>query len=117
MSNYSQDRLENKILQTIGLLIVQGEIKNPRISTLVSPTSVSLSHDNSACTVYISSFLPENKTLESIEGLNQSKGFIQKKIASILKTKNTPKLHFVLDTSEKEKEEIDKLLDKIKTDD
>ena len=116
MSSYSQGRLESKIIQGIGLLIVQREIKNPKISTFVSPTRVSLAPDNSTCTVYISSILPEDKTMESIEGLNQSRGFIQKKLASILKTKNTPKLNFVLDESEKHREEIDRILEKIKDD-
>ncbi|HAL18379.1 MAG TPA: 30S ribosome-binding factor RbfA [Spirochaetaceae bacterium] len=116
MSSYSQGRLESKIMQGIGLLIVQREIKNPKISSFVSPTRVSLAPDNSVCTVYISSILPEDKTLESIEGLNQSKGFIQKKLASVLKTKNTPKLNFVLDESEKHREEIDRILEKIKDD-
>ncbi len=116
MSSYSQGRLESRILQSIGLLIVQREIKNPKISTLVSPTRVSLSPDNSTCTVYISSILDEAKTMESIEGLNQSRGFIQKKIGAIIKTKKTPKLNFVPDESEKQREEIDKLLEKIKTD-
>ena len=47
MSEFSQERLEAKIMEGISSLIVSGQIKNHNLSTLVSVTRIDLSPDNS----------------------------------------------------------------------
>lgn len=116
MSTYSQERLEEKILKAISLMIVQKEIKNRKVSSLVSPVSVRLAKDNSNAIVYVSGYGDEKILLESIEGLNESHSFIQSKLSEFLKTKNTPVLEFRKDEMADNKEKIDKLLEKISTD-
>ena len=65
MSEYSQERLENKILETISSLIVKGSIKNHNLNTLVSITRVELSPDNSSAKVYVS-YIYDNGVLEKL---------------------------------------------------
>lgn len=113
MSEFSQERLEKRISETISSLIVLGEIKNHNLSSLVSVTRVSLSPDNSQAKVYIS-YLFDNSTLEnSVKALNQASGFIQSRLARILKTKKTPVLTFIKDNSYIEGDKINRLIDEV----
>ena len=114
MAGYSQQRLEEKIIKAISLMIVQKEIKNSKISSLVSVSHVQLSSDNSYATVYITGINDDEYLKNSIIGLNESKSFIQSKLGSFLKTKNTPKLSFKKDESIEISEKMDKLFEEIK---
>ena len=113
MGTYSQNRLEEKILKAISLLIVQKEIKNRKVSSLISPVTVVLSKDNSNATVYVSGYGDEKVLLYSINGLNESRSFIQSKLADFLKTKNTPILTFKKDEWSENAEKVEEILNKI----
>ena len=63
MSEFSQPRLESRIIEGVSSLIVSGAIKNHNLSTLVSVTGVDLSPDNSQAKVYIS-YIKDDQTLE-----------------------------------------------------
>ena len=47
----------------------------------------------------------------SVRALNSAKGFIQHRIADVLRTKNTPVLEFLRDDSYREAERINRLID------
>ena len=116
MSEFSQERLEAKIMEGISSLIVSGQIKNHNLSTLVSVTRIDLSPDNSCAKVHVS-YLADNSTLEkSVKALNQASGFIQARIAKFLKTKKTPVLTFVKDSSYIEGEKLNRLIDELNKD-
>ena len=117
MSEYSQERLENKILETISSLIVKGAIKNHNLSTLVSITRVELSPDNSSAKVYVS-YIYDNSVLEkAVKALQGACYFIQFKLAAVTKTKNTPVLKFIKDNSYIEGERINRLIDEVVSND
>ncbi|MBQ0070971.1 MAG: 30S ribosome-binding factor RbfA [Spirochaetales bacterium] len=113
MSEFSQERLESKILETISSLIVTGAIKNHNLSTLTSITRVELAPDNSLAKVFVSYLYDNNQLEKSVRALNQASGFIQARLARVLKTKNTPVLTFVKDNSYIEGERINKLIDEV----
>ena len=110
MSEFSQSRLESKLMESISSLIVSGAIKNPHLSVFTSVTRVELSPDNTAARIYVSS-MPEERIDASVRALNSAKGFIQPRIADVLRTKNTPVLEFVRDDSYREAERINRLID------
>ncbi len=113
MSEFSQERLESKILETVSSLIVTGAIKNHNLSTLVSLTRISLSPDNSQAKIYVS-YIADNSTLEkSVLALNQASSFIQSRLAKVLRTKKTPVLTFIKDSSYIEGEKINRLIDSL----
>lgn len=117
MSDYIHQRLENRIQEAISTMIVTREIKHHGLSPFVSVSEVSLSKDKAYATVWVSSF-EEDKTLEqSVEALQSAAGFIQKRLAAILKTRNTPKLRFKVDTSLKEAMAMNELIDSLHTSD
>lgn len=112
MSEYSQARLESKILETVSSLIVSGAIKNHNLSTLTSVTRVTLAPDNTEAKVYVSSLFDDANLDKSVHALNKAAGFIQSRLANVLKTKNTPVLTFWKDNSYIEGERINNLIDK-----
>jgi len=115
MSEYSQNRNETRIVQAVNTLIVSGEIKNPKLNKFASISDITLSKDNAYATLYVSC-LSDDGTLESsVKALQSAAGFIQAKLANVLKTKNTPKLTFVADTTSRNAQRMDELLESLKT--
>lgn len=116
MSEWASKRIEAKIAEAIGTLIVTGEIKNAKLSTLSSVSRVDLSADNAYAVIYISSPLDEETLHESVEALSRASAFIQKRLGSFLKIRNTPKLRFKADTSLTEGQRINALIDQLNID-
>ena len=116
MSEYIQKRMEAKLTEAISTLIVKGEVKNPNVSTLCSVSRVELSVDNSYALVFISSVLDDESLQKSVEGLQSASGFIQKRVGSFLKTRNTPVLKFKADTSLRDGQKINALIDSLVND-
>ncbi len=113
MSEFSQERLESRIMETISSLIVLGDIKNHNLSTLVSITRVDLSLDNSQAKIHVS-YIADNSVLDkSVLALNQASGYIQSRLAKVLKTKKTPVLTFVKDDSYIEGDKLNRLIDEV----
>lgn len=112
MGDYAQNRLESRLIQVINTLIVQGEIKNPKLSRFASISEVSLSKDNAYATAYVSC-LEDNLLDNSVKALQSAAGFIQAKVGSVLKTKNTPRITFVADTTQRDAGRINELLKSI----
>ncbi len=110
MSEFSQQRLEHRIMEAIGSLIVSGAIKNPHLSPFTSVTRVELAPDNASATVYVSA-VPDNRIDASVRALESAKGFIQGRIGVLLKTRNTPVLTFRRDDSYREAEKVNRLID------
>jgi ribosome-binding factor A len=116
MDNYFQSRNEARIIEVVNTLIVNGEIKNPKLSRFASISDLSLSKDNAYATLYVSC-LEDSRLQASVNALQSAAGFIQARLARVMKTKNTPKLNFVADTTERDAARIDQLLESIKSKD
>ena len=112
MADYIQSRNEARIKEIVNTLIVSGEIKNPRLSTFASISDISLSRDNAYATLYVSCLV--DRDLEnSVKALQSAAPFIQGRLAKVMKTKNTPRLSFVPDTTEREAAKMDALLESL----
>lgn len=85
------------IRQEISLLISQGEVKDPRVDSMVAVTRVEVSKDLDFARVYVSGYLDESELERCVEGLNSAGGFIQSKLAKRVSFRNTPKLRFFAD--------------------
>lgn len=115
MSTHSQARLESRLTEAIGMLIVQGDIKNPDLNTFTSITRVDLSADNGYATVFLTNPLGEKVLEKSVAALQSAHGFIQTRVGMFMKTKNTPVLTFKADTAFIEGEKVNQLIDSLKT--
>ena len=90
--------------------IIQREVKDPRIDSLVSVVAVDTTGDLKECKVYISVLGDEEKRAQTMEGLKSSAGFIRRELAHRLNLRNTPNLHFMLDTSIERGVEMSRLI-------
>lgn len=92
-------RLERRILQELGELLLRGEIKDHRVSTLVSFSFIKLAKDASTATVGVSSILDHKAVDAAVIGLNSAAGYLQGRVGRVIKTQSTPRLRFVADHS------------------
>lgn len=113
MSEMRTKRVESLIRDLVSSLIMKGIIKDPRVSTLITVTSVEVSSDLAYAKLYISSFESEHKTEKAVEALNHAAGFIQKNISRDLKMRVTPRLRFIVDTSIRKGFEINEKIDSL----
>jgi len=111
MSNHRLVRVETLISQTISSMLVRGDIKDPRVSSLVSVNSVTVAKDLSFAKVGIAGFLDEKDLFKAVAGLNSAAGFIQAQVAKSLQTRLTPKLSFQADLSVKKAFEMTKKIE------
>ena len=80
-------------------LIIQKEIKDPRIHMMTSVTAAEVAPDLKTCKAYISVLGNEEEKTNTIAGLRSAEGFIRRQLAKNLNLRNTPQITFVLDTS------------------
>ena len=112
MADYIQSRNEARIMEIVNTLIVSGEIKNPKLSTFASISDISLSRDNAYATLYVSCLVDKDLN-NSVKALQSAAAFIQGRLAKVMKTKNTPRLTFVPDTTERDAARMDALIESL----
>jgi len=95
--------------------IVNTKVKDPRIG-FVTITSVELSHDYSWLNVFVSIMGEEKKIHDSMQGLNQCKGFVKRNLKERIKLRSMPKINFVYDNSVDRGIRITKILEKLDKD-
>jgi len=105
----------NSELQRVISHVINFELKNTKVTGLVSVTRVRITPDFRYAKVYISIY--GSKVKDTLEGLKSSSGFIRSRIASEVNLRITPPLVFEYDDSELHGEKIDMILKKIKEDD
>ena len=115
LSNGNRLARVNSELQREISHIINFELKNSRVTGLVSVTRVKITPDFRYAKVYISIYGSKGK--ETLEGLKASSGFIRSRIANVVNFRVTPELIFEYDDSELQGEKIDMILKKIKEDD
>lgn len=111
MNDFGNKRLESRIAEAISTMILKGEVKNPHLSHFISIHKVIVSKDTAYAHVFVSTFEDDLVLQNSVIALNSAAGFMQSKIAKILKTKNTPKLSFHADTSIREGMRVNKIIE------
>lgn len=97
MAGYKIGRITSDITGALALLL--REVKDPRVSELLSIVKVDVSGDLSYATVYVSAIEGENATKESVAGLKNAAGFLRKELGARLKLRKVPQLRFVADDS------------------
>ncbi len=116
MSGYRHDRIAASLQELVSSMILKGEIKDPRVSHFVQLNRIEVASDNTFAKVFVSTFEDEQSLQRSVEGLNRASGFIQSKLGKALKTRNTPKLLFVADTSIHKGMEVNSLIERLRKD-
>lgn len=92
------DRVGDEI-QRIIANIIQNEIKDPRLPSMVSVVEVRASRDLSHAHVYISVMGDAKAKKDCAAALRSATGFIRREITSRIRLRVSPELHFVFDDS------------------
>lgn len=97
MQGHKQERLNEQYREALSKLL--GTVKDPRVTGLLSVVKVEITNDLSYAKVYISSLEGEQALREAIKGLESAKGYLRRELAARVKTRISPELRFVADTS------------------
>lgn len=89
----------NGEVQRVLAEIIQGEIKDPRISQWTSVVSVEVAPDLKSCKAWISVLGGEEVRKATLQGLKSAEGFIKRQLAKTINLRNTPEITFVMDQS------------------
>lgn len=92
--------IQKEISKIISQMMYE-DIKNPKIKGLISVIKVKVTPDLKYSDIYVSVLLTEKegKVETVIEGLNEIKGFLRKKVAENMSLRIVPALRFHLDDS------------------
>ncbi|MBQ7677607.1 MAG: 30S ribosome-binding factor RbfA [Lachnospiraceae bacterium] len=93
--------------------ILRGEVKDPRISPIVSVTRTEVTTDLKQAKIYVSVLGDEEALARTMEGLKSSNGFIRNRLAANLNLRNTPELIFIADDSIAYGIRMSKLIDEV----
>jgi ribosome-binding factor A len=96
-------------------LIINNELKDPRIDGLVSVTRVDVTRDLRHATIFISFYGDNAKKNTTFDVIQKAKGFIRYELANQLRIKYMPEISIKLDESIEYGFRIDKLLKDIKS--
>jgi len=92
------ERLNKVIKQEISKLL-EREVNDPRLSSPISVTQVSLSPDLKYAKIFVSLLGNENNKTEMLAGFNAASGFLRRELASRLRLRYAPQLSFHYDDS------------------
>jgi len=114
MQGFRTERLGNIIQEKIGSLILEGKIKDNRVSSFLSITKVDVSNDLSYADVYVSDVRGKNIE-KGAEGLQSAAGFIQSQLGKTMHVRKIPHLRFHADTSVGDSFDLIKKIEKLTT--
>ena len=98
MAGYKLNRVTSDIKICMSELL--REVKDPRVSKLISIVKLDVSGDMSYATVYVSAIEGAEATKESVKALNKSaSGFLRRELGARMKLRKVPELRFVADNS------------------
>lgn len=106
------ERVRKALIREVSDLL-RKDIKDPRISGLVSVTDAEISQDCRHAKVFISVFGSDEDQKHTMVALDSSTGFIRSEIGKRIQMRFTPELKFILDNSLERGSRVTQLLDKI----
>lgn len=105
------DRIAELIQQKLAE-IIQHEMRDPRLPTLVSISYVTISPDLSHAKIYFT-VLKEDDAKITASILNTASGFLRASLTKLIKLRVTPQLHFVYDKSIAYSRHLNELIDRV----
>ena len=97
MAGFHIDRISEDIKREI--ISIMRELKDPRISGMLTVVKVEVSGDLSYAKVYISAMEGIDAAKSSVKGLESAGGYIRKQLGSRLHLRKSPELKFIADDS------------------
>ena len=79
--------------------IIHNELKDPRLSKLISVMSVNVTKDLRYAKVYVSILGDDEEKRNAIRGLKSAAGYIRREVGRRMQIRFTPEIQFELDNS------------------
>jgi ribosome-binding factor A len=114
MAGFKINRVTSDI--KIALADILREVKDPRVSKLLSIVKLDVSGDMSYAKVYVSAIEGKEKTEESVKALKGAAGYIRRELGARLKLRKVPELRFVADDSINISANISRIIENFKED-
>lgn len=116
MANHRLQRINEEYKKALSKIISQ-EVRDPRITAMVSVTDVNVTNDLKQCKVYLSIYSKnKEEEKETFEALKKARGFMRSRLSSEVNLRNTPELILLLDNTIDYGMHIDELLRKVHVD-
>ncbi|MBE6786915.1 MAG: 30S ribosome-binding factor RbfA [Ruminococcaceae bacterium] len=112
MAGFRINRITSDV--KIALSELLREVKDPRVSKLLSIVKVDVSGDLSYATIYVSAIEGYEATVNSVKALKNASGFLRRELGAVLKLRKVPELRFVADDSIEHSANISKIIDSFK---
>ncbi len=113
MAGYKINRVTSDIKLCLSELL--REVKDPRVSKLLSIVKLDVSGDMSYATVYVSAIEGSEKTEESVKALNKNaSGYLRRELSNRMSLRKVPELKFVADDSIENSAKIQKIINSLK---
>ncbi len=109
MAKRRNNRLSGEMKKVISE-IIRTDVKDPRISELMSITDVHVTEDLKFAKIYVSDYNDLDQTLIALQS---AKGFIRKEIGKKIKMRIIPELIFIKDDSIEKALYMSSLIDKV----
>ena len=90
-------RIAEEIKKEVSYMI-QNELKDPRVTGLISITKVLLTKDLKFCKIFVS-MLGTADEKEAMDALKSSAGFVRREIGNNIRMHSTPEVKFEMDDS------------------
>jgi ribosome-binding factor A len=104
-------RINSEIEKTINEILAY-EIKNPRITGIITVTKCETTMDLDICKVYVSIFSPDDNQM-IFDEIKHSAGFIRQELCRKMLLRKVPYLEFYMDNSQEYTDRIEKAIDQI----
>ena len=104
------DRVRKTLMKELSDILLR-EVKDPRITGLVSITDIELPSDFSSAKVYVSIYAEDKQTI--LEALEENAPKMRKEVGRRIRLRNTPELISILDNSLERGSKITELINKI----
>ncbi len=109
MAGFKINRVTSDI--KLALADILRDVKDPRVSRLLSIVKLSVSGDMSYATVYVSAIEGKEKTVESVKALKGAAGYIRRELGARLSLRKVPELRFIADDSIEISANISRIVD------
>ena len=91
------ERIEEEV-KKVASKVIDRELKDPRLTGMISVTKVYVSKDLKYCKIYVS-MLGVKDEKEAMDALKSSAGYLRKEIGDNIRMHSTPEVEFILDDS------------------
>ena len=111
MAGYKIDRITSDM--QLALSEMFRELKDPRISSLLSIVKLNVSGDLSYATVYVSAIEGREAPESSVKGLKSAAGYLRREFGRRLSLRKVPELRFIADDSIERSANISKIINSL----